>query len=133
MAMVLVGLGFIVAAGLYGHLPDPVPTHWRFDGQNRGFAGIGVFFIVIGNYMGKVTRNSYVGVRTPWTLASDRVWEGTHRFAGPEFVIGGVLLVLASLATTSGVPPLCIVFATTLIPVIYSYIVSRRGPGTPPP
>jgi hypothetical protein len=29
MAMVLVGRGFIVAAGLYGHLPDPVPTHWR--------------------------------------------------------------------------------------------------------
>jgi uncharacterized membrane protein len=100
---------------------------------NRGFAGIGVFFIIIGNYIGKVTRNSYVGVRTPWTLASDRVWERAHRFAGPEFMIGGVLLVLASLATTSGVPPLCIVFATTLIPVIYSYIVSRRGPGTPPP
>ena len=81
-------------------------------------------------------QHCYVGVRTPWTLASDRVWERTHRFAGPEVVIGGARLVLACLSTTSRVPPLCIVFATALIPVVYSYVERRRattGPGIRPP
>lgn len=81
-------------------------------------------------------RHCYVGVRTPWTLASDRVWERTHRFAGPEFVIGGARLVLACLSTTSRVPPLCIVFATALIAVVYSDVERRRattGPGIRPP
>jgi uncharacterized membrane protein len=51
---------------------------------------LGVLFLVIGNYLGKLTRNFFVGIRTPWTLASDIVWERTHRLAAPLFVIGGL-------------------------------------------
>jgi uncharacterized membrane protein len=45
-------------------------------------AGLMIMFGLMGNVMGKVRRNFWVGVRTPWTLASDRVWNDTHRLAG---------------------------------------------------
>ena len=46
------------------------------------FAAIGLMFIVLGNYMGKVRKNFFIGIRTPWTLASDEVWNRTHRLGG---------------------------------------------------
>ena len=49
------------------------------------FAGVGLLFIVLGNYMGKVRKNFFIGIRTPWTLASDEVWSRTHRLGGKVF------------------------------------------------
>ncbi|MFA7249349.1 MAG: SdpI family protein [Dehalococcoidia bacterium] len=60
--------------------------------------GVGVLLIVIGNVLGKVRPNFFVGVRTPWTLTSARSWEKTHRAGGRLFVIGGIGLALTSLA-----------------------------------
>src|SRR5919204_301408 len=45
------------------------------------FAGLFLFFAVLGNVIGKVRSNFWMGVRTPWTLASPKVWERTHRLA----------------------------------------------------
>ncbi|HJT57949.1 MAG TPA: DUF1648 domain-containing protein, partial [Ktedonobacteraceae bacterium] len=49
---------------------------------------ISILFIFIGNYMGKLRRNFWAGIRTPWTLSSDLVWERTHRLGGWLFVVG---------------------------------------------
>lgn len=54
-----------------------------------------VVLILMGNPMGKVRRNFFIGVRTPWTLASERVWHATHRFTGKLMVGSGVLGLLA--------------------------------------
>ena len=97
----------------------PAPAHLM--------AGVGVFLAVVGNLFGKVTRNFFIGIRTPWTLASDQVWERTHRFAAPAFVLGGVLLAVASLSATSLMALVAILVVTVLVPVVYSYIVWRRG------
>ena len=51
--------------------------------------------------MGKVRRNFWVGIRTPWTLASEQVWYSTHRFAA-RTMVAGALLSLA--ATWMGLP-----------------------------
>ena len=56
---------------------------------------LGVLLAVLGNFMGKIRYNYVMGVRTPWTLASERVWDRTHRVVGPLFVLWG-LAVLAS-------------------------------------
>jgi uncharacterized membrane protein len=63
--------------------------------------GMMLFFILLGNELGKVQRNFFVGVRTPWTLASDRVWTETHRLAAHLSVATGVLGLLSIL---SGLP-----------------------------
>jgi uncharacterized membrane protein len=58
---------------------------------------LGVMLTALGNWLGKVRRNFYLGIRTPWTLANDAVWEKTHRLGGKLFVVVGVASVLAGL------------------------------------
>ena len=57
----------------------------------------GVFFLLIllGNPMAKVKRNFFIGIRTPWTLASERVWYATHRLCGRLMVGSGLLGLIA--------------------------------------
>ncbi len=55
---------------------------------------IGLLFIILGNYMGKIKPNWFMGIRTPWTLSSEEVWNKTHRFGGKAFIIGGLLMLI---------------------------------------
>ena len=88
--------------------------------------GLGALMVVIGNYMGKLRRNFYVGIRTPWTLASEAVWERTHRFGGPLFVAAGVVAMALALLSRSLAPAVGVVVAAALIASAYSYLVYRR-------
>jgi len=69
-------------------------------------AGVLLMLALIGNVLGKVRRNFWIGVRTPWTLANERVWNDTNRLAGRLFVAAAVvglpllLLPLHQLALT---------------------------------
>lgn len=54
---------------------------------------IGSLLIVLGNYLGKLERNWIIGIRTPWSLASDEVWAGTHRFGRWVFIAAGLALL----------------------------------------
>ena len=56
----------------------------------------GLLLIGIGNYLPRIRSNWWMGIRTPWTLESERVWRETHRVGGWTFTIAGVI-VLASL------------------------------------
>ena len=99
--------------------------------QTAIFAGMGVLFIVIGNLLGKVTRNFFVGIRTPWTLASEEVWYRTHRLAGKLFVAAGLFMVVASLAGLRLWPLFVSLGVAALVPVVYSYVIYRRIEGLP--
>ncbi|GAC1422464.1 MAG: SdpI family protein [Ktedonobacteraceae bacterium] len=100
---------------------------------------VSILFIFIGNYLGKLQRNFWAGIRTPWTLSSDITWERTHRLGGWLFVGVGVLGII-----TAFVPFLRIwgvvslVLLVSAILVIYSYVVYRqvetsdRNPLSPP-
>jgi uncharacterized membrane protein len=57
---------------------------------------------LIGNYMGKVRYNVMFGLRTPWTLSDQRVWDKTHRFVGRAMVGAAALLVAATFLTPTG-------------------------------
>lgn len=56
---------------------------------------VGLLMIVLGNYFGKLKRNYFVGIKTPWTLSSENVWNKTHRFGGRLFILWGILLISA--------------------------------------
>jgi len=93
---------------------------------------IGLMFVIIGNYMGKFRKNFFIGVRTPWTLASDEVWSRTHRFAGWMFIAGGLALMIVS-ATGASQVAIGVVLATIILsPIIYSFIAYRRIEGFGP-
>lgn len=59
-----------------------------FDLGRAFMAGIFLFFALMGYVIGKVRKNFYIGIKTPWTLASERVWDDTHRLAA--WVMTGV-------------------------------------------
>ncbi len=89
---------------------------------------ISLLFIFLGNYLGKLRRNFWVGIRTPWTITSDVVWERTHRLGGWLFVLGGLLGVIMSfvpLLRPWGL--LVIVGLIALILVVYSFVIHQRN------
>ncbi|PLX27260.1 hypothetical protein C0583_04475 [Candidatus Parcubacteria bacterium] len=54
---------------------------------------VGMLFVVLGNYMSKIKPNWFMGIRTPWTLSSEEVWNKTHRFGGLVFILGGLVMM----------------------------------------
>jgi uncharacterized membrane protein len=80
------------------------------------FAGFQLF---LGNVLPRVRPNFFVGIRTPWTLASDTVWRRTHRVAG-KLLVGGGVLSLAAIALA----PNLVAFPLT----IASMVVALLGP-----
>lgn len=92
------------------------------------FSGIGLLFIVLGNYFGKIKFNYFFGIRTSWTLASEEVWYRTHRFAGPIWMVGGILLGIMGFLPTQWVTPLfvAVIILISGVPILYSYIQYRK-------
>ncbi len=88
--------------------------------------GISLFLALMGNVMGKLRRNFYMGVRTPWTLASERVWNATHRFAARVFVAAGLLGFLVALAGLPIWTWIAVLAAGGLVTVFYSLFYYKR-------
>jgi uncharacterized membrane protein len=90
--------------------------------------GVGVLFIVLGNYLTRVEPNWFVGIRTPWTLSSDTVWRKTHRTGGWLMVIGGLVLGIGAFLPPGVFLPLFVgtIVIVALIPVVQSYILWKR-------
>jgi immunity protein, SdpI family len=99
------------------------------------FLGTAILFGVIGNLMGKIRPNWFVGVRTPWTLSSKESWDKTHRLASWLFLLMGALFAVVAfihntwtLAVMITIDVLCLAWI-----VIYSYLVFRNDPHPMPP
>jgi len=93
------------------------------------FSGVGLLFVIIGNYLPKIRKNWIAGIRTPWTLSDERVWDKTHRAAGLWFVIGGLVVLIAGwIAPELWHGPIFI--AAILLPslgsIVYSYLAARK-------
>lgn len=90
-ATYLYSMGVVVAMLAYVHLLVLIAATGGQVPLDRALpAGVFVMMILLGNPMGKVRKNFYLGIRTPWTLSSDRVWYATHRLAARLMVGSGV-------------------------------------------
>ena len=96
---------------------------------NVGFAiilGMLIMFGLMGNNLGKIKPNYYMGIRTPWTLESDLVWEKTHRLAGRLLVGTSVLAIILVFA---GLEPFYAIFlcvGALIGPAFYSYFLYKQ-------
>ena len=90
--------------------------------------GIGVLFIVLGNYLTRVEPNWFVGIRTPWTLSSDTVWRKTHRTGGWLMVIGGFIVMACAFLPYGAFLPLLIsaLLLVAVVPIVQSYVLWKR-------
>ena len=87
---------------------------------------VGVLFVVLGNYLPKCRRNYIIGIKLPWTLKSEENWNKTHRLGGFVWMICGIIMLISAWAGTSWVTVVAL-FAMIIIPMVYSYILHRRG------
>ncbi len=91
-------------------------------------AGVGILFLLIGNYMPRIQPNWFMGIRTPWTLSNDRVWRESHRFGGRMFMLGGLAMLFAPLLPTTWafIPIIVVVLVCAVGPIAYSYWLFRK-------
>jgi uncharacterized membrane protein len=82
---------------------------------------VGVMFIVLGNYMGRVKRNWTMGVRYSWTLSDDTVWLKTNRLGGRLFMLAGVMGIVGSVLPDPWNIVMLIGPALLMIPITYVY------------
>lgn len=124
MLMLIALMAYIHGLMLWAALAGPVNTSRALVG------GMCLFFALLGNVLGKVRRNFWVGVRTPWTIASERVWNDTHRLAAWLFVaagsVGFVLALSVPSPVVSTVAVLVCIMVAALVPVIYSLVLYKR-------
>lgn len=83
----------------------------------------GLLMIGLGNLMGRLKRNYFVGIKTPWALADDEVWRRTHRRGGYVFVILGMVFLLSLFIPSSLLLEIVIV-GTPLAGIAYIYLYS---------
>ena len=88
-----------------------------------------IFMLILGNFMGKMRPNYFVGIRTPWTLENETVWAKTHRLGGFVWVAASFLmLVLLLFLPKAWIIYFFLVYVMliSLIPIIYSYILYTK-------
>jgi len=96
----------------------------RLDVSGAILGGVSVLIVFIGNLMGKVRRNFFIGIRTPWTLASERVWYATHRLAAKSMVISGLASFAAAVwgGLAGTLAWVGCVLVGVAIPIAYSFL-----------
>lgn len=96
-----------------------------FDTGRWLLAVTALFMALLGNVMGKVRRNFWIGVRTPWTLANDRVWYATHRLAA-KLMVGCSLLGMVAALANLRLLAVVLLIAGPLVPAVYSLLYYKR-------
>lgn len=122
-------IALIVAFMLYMH---GLTFVWNLGFQNFKMSAailpfLGILFIFIGYMLRQVKRNWFIGIRTPWTLSSDSVWDKTHQLGSILFTASGAFAIFGGLF--GGMIAFWLLFipliGSTLFLVIYSYILYR--------
>jgi len=86
---------------------------------------VGILFIVLGNMMPKVKQNFFTGVKTPWALSSDVVWNKTQRLGGKCLFLGGILILGSAYLTNGSATVFLIILIAvfiSIVPMVMSYI-----------
>ena len=87
---------------------------------------LGLMFVIIGNYMPKCKQTYTIGFRISWTLNNEQNWNKTHRLAGWLWVGGGiVILITGFFGLWWPILPCAAIMA--LVPIVYSFVLHKRG------
>jgi uncharacterized membrane protein len=123
LQVLLVILGFLAAI----HALMLAAATGRHLNMNVAITGsVCGFFAVLGAFLPRLRRNFYVGIRTPWTLASEEVWHATHVFAAKWFIAGGLLGLLLTLITRNFWAPLVVLMLAGGVPIIQSLVYYKQ-------
>ncbi len=123
--------GFIILLILFLFYIYALTILWSFDyrfdmGQALAPA-FAILFYYAGILISKAKRNWFIGIRTPWTMTNDMVWDKTHKLGAILFKVSGAIclfgLLLPVYAFWFVLAPV-ILFSIYLI--VYSYLEYRK-------
>lgn len=106
---------------------------WNLGYQNFRMSSamlpfMGILFIFIGYLLRQAKRNWFIGIRTPWTLSSDSVWDKTHQLGSLLFMLSGTLAIAGSFF--GGMAAFWLMFipliGSAVFLVFYSYVLYQR-------
>jgi uncharacterized membrane protein len=127
MLMGISAVMLVSQAGLVAHA-----LNGAVDVLRPVFVAVGALFALLGNVLGKVRHNFVFGVRTPWTLMNETVWDKTNRFTGRLMFAAGLVLVLASLVAPNSRTLVGVMIACASVPalagVVYSWAIFPKAP-----
>jgi uncharacterized membrane protein len=128
-AFVVVVTGFMVY--IYGLTLAQNLGYTSFRMSAAMLPALGLLFIFVGFLIERTKRNFFIGIRTPWTLSSDSVWQETHRVGGQLFKASGILALAGVFFPAYSfwfllVPLIC----SSLFAVAYSYVLFQREAGS---
>ncbi len=92
----MVAMGWLTPATALGLVPEGGLTVSLLS-----FGFMGLLLVGLGIAMPRIEPNYTFGVRIPWTLADPENWRRTHRFAGPVFVVMGVVMIVLAVFSPS--------------------------------
>jgi len=99
----------------------------QFDMGQAIIPAMAILLFVIGIVLKKAKRNWFLGIRTPWTLSSDKVWDKTHQLASKLFMISAIIALVGSVFPKYSLWFLLIpVIASSLYAIIYSYFEYQK-------
>lgn len=97
----------------------------RFNMLQAMSPGFAILYYYAGILMKTTHRNWFVGVRTPWTLKSNFVWEKTHQLGAVLFQITGLLCLVALFVPQLSVFLVLVpILVSSVILFVYSYVIS---------
>ena len=99
----------------------------QFNMGTAMMPAMGLLFVFAGIMMRKAKRNFFIGIRTPWTLSSDKVWDETHRLGSTLFIISGLLALLGAFFEAYTMWFILVpVLGSTIFLLVYSYVLYQR-------
>lgn len=99
----------------------------RFNMLRWMAPAMGAVFFVAGVLLTHAKRNWFIGIRTPWTLMSENVWDKTHRLGSVLFKAAGILAALGVFFPQAGIWLILVpVLAVALFTVVYSYVEYQK-------
>lgn len=110
--ILVVGLAMLISAAGY----DLVPT-------TVAMLAVGVMLLLIGNVMGKLRKNFFIGIRTAWSSSKNAVWERTHRIGGRWFMLAGMVVLIATLSRMPIWVPVAATVVVGLVPTGDSLVI----------
>jgi len=123
--------GFIILIIIFLFYLHLLTIFWnmgiRFDIIQLLAPAFGILFYYCGILTENVKRNWFIGIRTPWTLSNDAVWDKTHKFGGKLFKISGIVVLFGIFFRNYAlffilVPVILVAICT----IIYSYVEYQK-------
>ncbi|WMI80768.1 SdpI family protein [Anaerotignum sp. MB30-C6] len=109
-------MGVVIMESLYPH---------RIPVTRVVSVSVGLLLVLLGNMLPKVKSNFFTGVKTPWALSSETVWNKTQRIGGKMFFLSGLLMAVGSLFVPMEIMSyvaVVLLSITLIVPTIMSYI-----------